>query len=113
MVASILSAQTIGIRGVITYQGGAKIPKGNIEIELKDPGAQGDAILKEAAMWIESDGGSKSMSFSLPIPASWASSPTHQVVAQLLREDGWLLARGSAQIEAGKKVSITLNTVMY
>lgn len=113
MIVPPVMAQTTGILGMVVYQDGEKIPKGSIQIKFQDPGAKGDAIPREAAIRIESDGGSKSMPFSLAIPASLTSSPTHEVVAQLLREDGWLLARGSAQIEAGKQVSITLNTVMY
>ena len=42
-----------------------------------------------------------------------AGAPTQQIVARLEREDGWLLARGSAQIEPGAPVEITLFTVMY
>jgi hypothetical protein len=34
-------------------------------------------------------------------------------VVRLERADGWLLARGSARIEAGAPVEVTLNTVMY
>ena len=36
-----------------------------------------------------------------------------QVVAELQRADGWLLARGSAQVEGDLAVEITLYTVMY
>jgi hypothetical protein len=34
-------------------------------------------------------------------------------VARLERADGWLVARGSAELEAGSPVSVTLNAVMY
>jgi hypothetical protein len=46
-------------------------------------------------------------------PASSTSSPTLRIVARLERADGWLLARGSAQLEAGAPVHVTLNVVMY
>jgi hypothetical protein len=31
----------------------------------------------------------------------------------LQRADGWLIARGSAQVQAGAPATITLHTVMY
>jgi hypothetical protein len=62
---------------------------------------------------IESDGGSKTIAFSLSPPASSTASPTLQIVARLERADGWLVARGSAQIKAGSLVYVTLNAVMY
>ena len=37
----------------------------------------------------------------------------HGPLARLEREDGWLLARGSAEIDPAGDISITLFTAMY
>ncbi|MEE1613313.1 hypothetical protein [Microvirga sp. CF3016] len=107
------AAQSTDIRGTVTFEGGAVIPKGHLEIYLEDSAIQGDARRRAARTRIESDGGSKAMAFSLSPPASSTSSPTLQIVARLERADGWLIARGSAQLKAGSPVHVTLNAVMY
>ncbi len=106
-------AQSADIRGAITYEGGVAIPEGRVEIYLEDTAVQDKAQRRAAATSVKSDGGSKSIEFSLSPPAGLAASPTQQVVARLERADGWLLARGSAQFEAGLPVQVTLNTVVY
>ena len=60
-----------------------------------------------------SDGKATKMSLSLPVPTSLNTTSPQQVVAELQRADGWLLARGSAQLESDAPVAITLYTVMY
>ena len=50
------------------------------------------------------------VAFTLAAPAD---APATQVVARLEREDGFLLARGSAALEPGAPTTITLYTVMY
>jgi len=111
--AGPVAAQSTDIRGAVTFAGGAVIPKGHLEIYLDDPAIQDNARRRVAETRIESDGGSKAIEFSLSPPASSTASPTLQIVARLERADGWLLARGSAQLEAGSPVHVTLNAVMY
>ena len=108
-----VAAQSADIRGSVTYAGGAAIPKGHLEIRLEEPAIEGGARRLAAATRIESDGGSKEIPFSLSAPASAGALPTLQIVARLERGDGWLIARGSARVEAGSPVAVTLNTVMY
>ena len=111
--AGPVAAQTTNIRGEVTFEGGAVIPEGHIEVYLEDPAIQESTRRHAAKTSIESDGKSKAMAFSLSPPASATASPTLRIVARLERADGWLVARGSAQIEAGSPVHVTLNTVMY
>ena len=111
--AGTVAAQSTDIRGTVTFEGGGVIPKGHLEIYLEDPAIQDKERRRAAKTSVKSDGGSKTIAFSLPLPASSTASPTLQIVARLERADGWLLARGSAQFEAGSPVYVTLNTVMY
>jgi uncharacterized lipoprotein YbaY len=111
--AGPVAAQSTGIRGSVTFEGGAVVPKGVLEIYLEDRAVEDKARRRVADTRIKSDGGSKAIAFSLPPPASPTASPTLRIVARLERADGWLLARGSAQVEAGSPVNVTLNTVMY
>jgi len=113
VVAGAVAAQSADIRGAVTFEGGKAIPEGFLEIYLEDTAIQDNARRRAAETRIESDGGSKAIEFSLSPPASSTASPTLQIVARLERADGWLLARGSAQVEAGAAVNVTLNTVMY
>lgn len=110
--ASTVAAQSTDIRGAVRYEGGTVIPQGHIEIYLDDPAAHDSAQSRAAEMRIDSDGASKTISFLLPAIAT-ASSPTLQIIARLERDDGWLLARGSAQLQDGSPIDITLNTAMY
>ncbi|MBP1883897.1 hypothetical protein [Sinorhizobium mexicanum] len=112
-VARPVAAQSIDIRGVVTFEGGALIPEGHLEIYLEDPAIRNGARRRAAQTRIRSDGGSKTVAFSLSPLASSTASPTLRIVARLERADGWLVARGSMQFEAGPPVSVTLNTVMY
>lgn len=111
--AGTAAAQSTDIRGAVTFEGGAVIPKGHLEIYLEDPAIQDKARRRAAKTSVKSDGGSKTIAFSLSLPASSTASSTRKIVARLERADGWLLARGSAQFEAGSTVYLTLNTVMY
>lgn len=116
-VAGSVAAQSTDIRGTVTFEGGAVIPKGHLEIYLEDPAIQNNARRRGTETRIRSDGGSRtiafSFSFSLSPPASSTASPTLRTVARLERADGWLVARGSTQLEAGSHVNVTLNAVMY
>lgn len=108
-----VAAQAADIRGAVTFEGGAAIPEGHLEIYLNDPASQGNAQRRAAQARVRSDGKSQTIPFSLPLPASSLASPTLQVVARLERADGWLIARGSAPFMAGSPVHVTLNAVMY
>ena len=107
------AAQSTDIRGSVTFVGGKAIPEGHLEIYLEDPAIQDSARRRVAKTSLKSEGGSKMIEFSLPLPASSTASPTLQVVARLERADGWLVARGSAQFEAGLPVHVTLKAVTY
>jgi uncharacterized lipoprotein YbaY len=111
--AGTVAAQSTDIRGTVTFEGGAVIPEGDLEIYLEDPAIQDSARRRAAKTRITSEGGSKAIEFSLSPPASSTASPTLRIVARLERADGWLLARGSAQFEAGPPVHVTLKTVVY
>lgn len=110
-VAGATAAQPTDIRGTVTFNGGAAIPKGHIEISLKDTASGKKAGGPATTAALESDGGARTIEFLLP--ADPAASPTPEVVARLERADGWLLARGSAMVKPGAPVEITLHTVMY
>lgn len=101
------------IRGAVTFVGGKAIPEGHIEIYLEDPAIEDSGRRRAAKTSLKSAGGSKTIEFSLPLPASSTASPTLQVVARLERADGWLVARGSAQFQAGLPVHVTLKAVIY
>jgi hypothetical protein len=107
------AAQSTDIRGAVTFEGGAVIPKGRLVIYLDDTAVQDDAEGRAAKTRIDSNGGSKAIEFSLSPPQGSTAAPTLQVVARLERADGWLLARGSAPFAAGSPVNVKLNTVMY
>jgi uncharacterized lipoprotein YbaY len=111
--AGAVAAQSTDIRGAVTFEGGAVIPEGHLEIYLEDTAVRDKARRRAAKTSVKSDGGSKTIEFSLSLPASSTASPTLQIVARLERVDGWLVARGSAQFEAGSAAHVTLNTVMY
>lgn len=90
----------------VDFEGGGVIPKGRLTVELDDGGGGDGAPLAAAS----STGGSTRITLSLP-PGTDLSAP-RQVVVRLEREDGWLLARGSAQPGRGAAVLVTLYTVM-
>ena len=103
--AGTATAQSTDIRGEITFKGD--------EIYLEDPAIKDKTQRRAAKTRVKSDGGSRTIEFSLPLTKSPTVSPTLQIVARLERADGWLVARGSARIEPGSPVHVTLKTVMY
>lgn len=109
-VAGSVAAQPPDLRGTLTFEGGAPIPKGRIRISVE--GAAG-ANSARAQPEQTSDGKSAAMEFVIPSSARAATAAPTEIVATLEREDGWLLARGSAAVTPGKPVAITLFTVMY
>lgn len=110
---SPVTAQSVDVRGTVVFEGSAPIPKGQLEIYLETPGAKDKARRRAATTSVQSDGGSNSISFLLPAAGASQSPAKLKIVARLERADGWLLARGSAQVKQGSPVSITLNTVVY
>ena len=94
------------IQITIGFEDGKSIPEGRLVVHLDDPAGR-----RQTGTTAESDGKATRISLSLP-PVPDRSSP-RQVVAQLQRADGWLLARGSGQLEGDTPVAITLYTVMY
>lgn len=113
VVAGTAGAQSRDMRGALIFEGDKAIPEGQIEIYLEGPFVQDGGSLGDVKTHVKSDGGSRQIAFSLALPASATTPPTLQIVARLERDDGWLLARGSAQVETGLPVSITLHRVMY
>lgn len=95
----------------IGFEGGGFVPKGRLAVHL-DVGRQDHARHPAATTNAESDGGSRKISVSLSLPRGMNTSSPQQVVARLQRADGWLLARGSTQLDGGSPVFITLYTVM-
>ncbi|ETX14161.1 hypothetical protein OCH239_04745 [Roseivivax halodurans JCM 10272] len=90
------------VRGTVTYAGGEVIPEGRLVIATDGDGPVTPAL-------VSSDGKSTEIAFEMP-----ADMPsTGQIVARLERADGWLLARGSASVEAGGAVTIELFEAMY
>jgi uncharacterized lipoprotein YbaY len=108
-----VAAQSTDIRGVVTFAGGAAIPEGYVEIYLEDLAIQDSAQRRVAQTRVESDGGSTTIGFSFASPANAAASSTLRIVARLERADGWLVARGSAQIKAESHIDITLKETIY
>ncbi|MGF9763161.1 hypothetical protein AAII07_49270 [Microvirga sp. 0TCS3.31] len=108
-----VTAQPADIRGAVTFEGGAVIPEGFLEIYLEDSAIRDKSRRRVTKTRVKSDGRIKSIAFSLSLPASATASPTLQIVARLERADGWLVARGSAQSAAASPVYVTLNAVVY
>jgi hypothetical protein len=111
--ADVVAAQPPDIQGTVAFEDGTAIPEGKIVIHFEDPALADNARLRAVNARLNSDGRSKTIGFSLSPPADATASPTLQIVAQLERADGWLLARGSAQVTPGAPIHIALYTVMY
>lgn len=97
----------------VGFEGGGFVPKGQLAVYLDGPDGGGDARPPAARMTADSDGGSPEINLSLSVPSDLDTSSPRQIVARLQRADGWLLARGSAQIKDGSPVFITLYTAMH
>ena len=70
VVAGAVAAQSADIRGAVTFEGGAVIPKGHLKIYLEDTAIEDKTRRRAGKTRIESDGGSKAIEFSLSAPAS-------------------------------------------
>jgi hypothetical protein len=106
-------AQTTEVRGTLTFEDGAAIPAGHVEIRLEDPAIKRSERSRVGETRVDSDGKSKSIAFTLPLPASLTAAPTLLIVARLEREDGWLLARGSTKFQANSPLHVTLYAAIY
>ena len=103
------------IQVILTFEGGNQIPKGSIDIMLEDP-AMADKTARQNMTWrVTSTGKDRKIAVPVPVPspAARTGSGTAQIVAQMTRADGWLLARGSARFQTGQPIEITLHQVMY
>ena len=112
-VAGAAAARSEDVRGTIAFADGALVPQGCIELHLEDLAVEDAAQPLVGEACVESDGKSKAISFSAPLPSGSTASPGSQITANLKRSDGWLIARGSARFDAEAPVQITLHTVMY
>lgn len=111
-VAGTVAAQAGDIRGTIEYEGGIEIPKGRLVVTVEGR-AEASTARPASEAQVQSDGKLKKMQFTVPSAAKSFVSPATEIVARLEREDGWLLARGSAPFADGAPVEIVLYTAMY
>lgn len=111
-VAGTVAAQSSDISGTIEYEGGTEIPKGRLVVTVEAPGLASTARPASEAQ-VQSDGKLKKLQFTVPSAARFSASPATEIIARLEREDGWLLARGSASFADGAPVEIVLYTAMY
>ncbi|WP_265502759.1 hypothetical protein [Paracoccus beibuensis] len=109
-VALADAARPAEITVKIGFEGGKPIPKGRLVAYLEGP-AEAQHVAARADT--ESNGKPREIRIPLPLPPGTDMSSPRQVVAELQRDDGWLLARGSAQVEEGLSAVITLYIVMY
>ncbi len=112
-ISSQVSAQSAEIRGTVAFEDGTAIPKGEIRIYIDQPADQGSAQDRTVETEVGSDGGSRAIAFALPPPTGSTALPGTRIVARLERADGWLLARGSAELTANAPVSITLHPAIH
>lgn len=112
-ITEATATQSPEIRGTIEFESGKPIPQGQIKITLKDTAIKKSSGNRAAEMQITSDGKSRAIDFSIPRPENLRASSTSTIVARLERTDGWLLARGSTELNPDAPTDIMLYTVMY
>ncbi|SEL00450.1 hypothetical protein SAMN05444413_10534 [Roseivivax marinus] len=103
-LAGASSACASGLSGEITFAGGTEIPEGTIRVFVEPVG---DADVDPAETTLPSDGKSTALAFSLPE----AGPNPRQIIAELTRADGRLIARGAAIPE--EPLSVELFAVIY
>ncbi|WP_372573655.1 hypothetical protein [Ruegeria jejuensis] len=113
VIAPPVGAQTKDIRGSILYEDNGKIPEGRVFIYLENPAVQYKTRAIVPKTSVNSDGKSRVIEYSFSWPARLKASPELRVVARLERDDGWLIARGSAPFKTGAPAKITLNQALY
>ena len=113
-IAAVMYAMPADARiidGIVAFAEAAPIPKGRVVIELEAP--QHAAIRTT----LRSDGTARAIPFSIDgidgLPS--ANAPRARLVGRLERNDGRLLARGTAPLREGGAgpVSIVLYAAMY
>ncbi|MDU9005316.1 hypothetical protein [Sedimentitalea todarodis] len=113
VAAMPVAAQSIAVRGVVRFEGGESIPKGQVDVYVDDPAIQDASRHQRAKTTLSSDGKSKTIAFSLFLPVDSIASSAREIVARLEDIDGWLIARGSAEFKAGSTADVTLNKAIY
>ncbi len=104
------TAQPRYVRGAVSFEGGAVIPQGEIEIFLEGLADDGPAGQEVTTTRARGDGKSKEIEFVLPLDGT--APPRLEIVARLERADGWLVARGSAAYETAAPIRVVLNPAM-
>ena len=114
-MAGAVAAQSSDIRGTIAYEDGTPIPAGRIRFSFDGIDSTSTSTDRSAAPAdLDSSGKATMVDFVIPQPALAARATTPvEVVVTLERDDGWLLARGSAPLTPGAPVTITLYKAMY
>lgn len=98
------------IRGAVFARDGGAVPAGDLAITLEAADAPRRPLAQTRG---RSDGSARTVPFVLPQPSGAAAAGRLNVVVRLERADGWLLARGSAPLDADGKVRVALDPVMY
>ena len=112
--AGPVAAQSPDIRGAVTFEGGAAIPEGQLEIYLEDPAIQDSARRRVAETRIEERRRVEDDRL-FPVPRPPARQPRRRC-GSLRAWSGRMAgcSRGAAhELEAGSPVDVTLNAVMY
>ena len=113
VAAGTASARATEIRGIVRFEDGGPIPQGRLEIRPEDPAYRDAERPDPTTLPVESNGKSEAIDFALSLPEDWTGSPTLQIVVRLERADGWLLARGSAQLGTNSPLEVTLYPAVY
>lgn len=108
----VVSLQNVS--GAITFAEHAKIPKGELKLFLRETSQSHSKIELKLQDPLKSSGTVKSYAFMASLPKTLHSVTPLQLIAQLERSDGWLIARGSVLVSNIKaQQNITLFPVMY
>ncbi|MGB3316056.1 MAG: hypothetical protein WBB85_16765 [Albidovulum sp.] len=113
VIAGSVAARSADMQGRVRFEGGAAIPAGHIAIYVEMVSSTDAGLHQTEQARLESNGKSQAMDFSFPLPAGSDASAPRRIIARLEREDGWLLARGSAVFDPDAVVNITLNAALY
>ena len=101
------------LRVFLEFADGSPVPKDRIEVFLRDPARPDDPRLAKAKVQVMGTGKDRRIAVDIPLQDAPDMTPTLQVVAQMARKDGWLLARGSAGVAADQPLTVTLHQVVY
>ena len=101
------------LRVVLEMADGGPMPKGRIEVFLRDPARPDDPRLAKTKVQVVGTGKDRRIAVDIPLQDAPEITPTLQVVAQMSRKDGWLLARGSAGLATDQQPTVILHQVVY